>query len=411
MQKLNFINNTKELFIFCVILTLIFFTSLSFQYKNYEKFTLNSIYKIEAQVINIYEKDDFNIYKFQTKDFSFFTSTKKDLILDKLDFVEISILTSNISFFKYLKGFYTKSFNIFKLKNNSIKKYLRDKIKSQHNDKDISEVYEAIFLAIPTSNKLRDIFAVYSISHLIAISGFHLGVLSFIIYSILYYPYNFFHNRYFPYRNKKYDILLVVLLILFCYLVFTGLVPSLLRAFVMMLLGVYILRANIKLISFETLLFTLLFILALFPKYIFSISLWFSIIGVFYIFLFIKYFQGLNKIFLFMFFNIWIFASFNPIVHYFFGITSYIQLISPIVTIFFTLFYPIELFLHLIGYGDLLDSFLSIALNLKFNSFDVLTPFWFFITYIVVSLFAIKRKEAFLLLNFLIVVYNTYLYI
>ncbi|WP_428023052.1 ComEC/Rec2 family competence protein [Arcobacter sp.] len=411
MQKLNFINNTKELFIFCVILTLIFFTSLSFQYKSYEKFTLNSIYKIEAQVINIYEKDDFNIYKFQTKDFSFFTSTKKDLILDKLDFVEISILTSNISFFKYLKGFYTKSFNIFILKNNSIKKYLRDKIKSQHNDKDISEVYEAIFLAIPTSNKLRDIFAVYSISHLIAISGFHLGVLSFIIYSILYYPYNFFHNRYFPYRNKKYDILLVVLLILFCYLVFTDLVPSLLRAFVMMLLGVYILRANIKLISFETLLFTLLFILALFPKYIFSISLWFSIIGVFYIFLFIKYFQGLNKIFLFMFFNIWIFASFNPIVHYFFGITSYIQLISPLITILFTIFYPLELFLHLIGYGDFLDSFLSIALNLKFQSFEVVTPFWFFITYIVVSLFAIKRKEAFLLLNFLIVVYNTYLYV
>ncbi|ADG93542.1 ComEC/Rec2-related protein [Arcobacter nitrofigilis DSM 7299] len=411
MQKLNLINDKKELFVFSFLLLLTFFITLSFQYNNYKNLITNSIYKLEAQVINKYEKEDFNIYKLQASDFSFFTSVSKELDLKRLDYIDISILTSQISFLEYLKGFYVKSFNIFKKQKNSIKKDLKEKIESQHTNKNISEIYEAIFLGLPTNSKLRDIFAVYSISHLIAISGFHLGVLSFILYFIFYYPYNFFHNKYFPYRNRRFDILCMVMIFLFSYLIFTNLMPSLLRAFIMMFFGIFLLRANIKLISFETLLLTLLFIIVLFPKYLFSISLWFSIIGVFYIFLFIKYFQNFNKVFLFLFFNIWIFASFNPIVHYFFGVTSWVQLFSPLITIVFTIFYPLELFLHLIGYGNLLDSFLTIATNIKFHSFEVITPLWFFITYILISLLAIIRKEAFVVLNILLVGFNLYLYL
>lgn len=411
MQKLNLINDKKELFYFSLFLILISFVTLFFQYNNYKDFIDNPIYKLQAQVINKYEKDDFDIYKLEGTKFSFFTSTPKGLDLKRLDYVDMSILSGKVSFLEYLKGFYVKSFNIFKYQKNSIKKDLKEKIQSQHVNKNISEIYEAIFLALPTNTDLRDIFAVYSISHLIAISGFHLGVLSFILYFIFYYPYNFFHNRYFPYRNRRFDILCIVLSLLFVYLIFTNLVPSLLRAFIMMVFGIFLLRSNIRLISFETLLLTLLFILVLFPKFLFSLSLWFSVIGVFYIFLFIKYFQNLNKVFLFLFFNIWIFASFNPIVHYFFGVTSWVQLLSPFITILFTIFYPLELFLHLIGYGSLLDSFLVIAINMKFYIFEVITPLWFFITYIVVSLFAIIRKEAFVVLNILVVAFNLYLYL
>ncbi|MGB5917681.1 ComEC/Rec2 family competence protein [Arcobacter sp.] len=411
MQKLNLINDKKELFYFSLFLILISFVTLFFQYNNYKDFIDNPIYKLQAQVINKYEKDDFDIYKLQGAKFSFFTSTPKGLDLKRLDSVDMSILSGKVSFLEYLKGFYVKSFNIFKYQKYSIKKDLKEKIQSQHTNKNISEIYEAIFLALPTNSDLRDVFAIYSISHLIAISGFHLGVLSFILYFIFYYPYNFFHNRYFPYRNRRFDILCIVLSLLFVYLIFTNLVPSLLRAFIMMVFGIFLLRANIRLISFETLLLTLLFILVLFPKFLFSISLWFSIIGVFYIFLFIKYFQNLNKVFLFLFFNIWIFLSFNPIVHYFFGVTSWVQLFSPLITIVFTIFYPLELFLHLIGYGDFLDSFLSVAINMKFHSVEVMTPLWFFITYIVVSLLAILRKEAFIVLNVLLLSFNYYLFV
>lgn len=410
MNYLPLFKNRKEYLTFFLFLTLILLFNLLYQYKEFSEFKNSLLYTTKAQVINKYGKDDYDIYKFETDNFSFFSSINKDLNLKKLDLVEISIITKDIDFISYLKNFYAKTFNIFLIESDSIKKSLANNISSQHINNDLAEIYQAIFLAIPTNSSLRDVFAIYSISHLIAISGFHLAVLSFILYVIFYYPYNIFHNRYFPFRNKKFDILLISFSFLFIYLIFTNLVPSLLRAFIMMCMGLFLLRSNIKIVSFETLLFTLLFIVVLFPKYTFSLSMWFSIIGVFYIFLFIKYFKGGNKIMLALFFNFWIFASFNPIVHYFFGVTSYIQLFSPIITLFFTIFYPLELFLHFIGYGDLLDSFLEFAIGLEFKTYEVLTPLWFFIIYIFVSLVSTINKYLFYLLNLLLLFFNFYLY-
>ncbi|MDN5052808.1 ComEC/Rec2 family competence protein, partial [Aliarcobacter butzleri] len=81
--------------------------------------------------------------------------------------------------------------------------------------------------------QFRPIFAItaYGIAHVVALSGFHLVVLSFVIYWILYFPYKFFQDRYFPYRNRKLDILLITIAILFYYLILTDIVPSLLRSF------------------------------------------------------------------------------------------------------------------------------------------------------------------------------------
>ncbi|MDN5076524.1 ComEC/Rec2 family competence protein, partial [Aliarcobacter butzleri] len=116
--------------------------------------------------------------------------------------------------------------------------------------------------------------------------------LSFVIYWILYFPYSFFQNKYFPYRNRRFDILLITMAILFYYLLLTDIVPSLLRAFVLFSLGLYLLRSNIKVISYLTLFYTFLIVIALFPQYIFNIGFWFSIFAVFYIYLFIQYFKN-----------------------------------------------------------------------------------------------------------------------
>lgn len=98
----------------------------------------------------------------------------------------------------------------------------------------IRELFNALFLAIPVSSQLRDIITAYGIAHVVALSGFHIVVLSFIIYWILYFPYSFLQNRYFPYRNRRFDILLITMAILFYYLLLTDIVPSLLRAFVLL---------------------------------------------------------------------------------------------------------------------------------------------------------------------------------
>lgn len=232
-----------------------------------------------------------------------------------------------------------------------------------------------------------------------------------IIYWLLYYPYFKIQSKYFPYRNKRFDLLIVTTIILFFYLIFTGIVPSLLRSFIMFIFGIYFLRVNIKLLSFTTLLLVVMFIVAFFPKLLFSISLWFSVSGVFYIFLFLQYFKNMNKILAFILFNIWIYLAINPITHFFFGTTSLAQLYSPLFTIGFTIFYPLELFLHFVGYSHILDDIIKLWLNFEISSQEIFTPTWVFISYILVSLLSIFSHKWFFILNFSLVVFNLWLYL
>ena len=398
---------------FLGLLILTFIISISIEYTKYQELVYEELYETNAEVLNIYEKDKYDVLKLKTNNFVFFTSIEKNHKIVKSDLLNIGILTLNIDFIKYLKGFYTYTiyFDILQ-KDKMIKDAIIKKIRSNHENKQISEIFEALFLAVPLSTQTREVFINYGISHLVALSGFHLAVLSFLIYWIFYFPYSFFHERYFPYRNKKYDLLLITLSFLFLYLLLTNIVASLLRAFVMLTLGIILLRSNIKLITFNNLLFTFLIILAVFPNYIFSLSLWFSMFGVFYIFLFIKYFKDFNsRVIQVLLFNFWIYFAMNPIVHYFFETTTYKQLYSPFMTIAFTIFYPIELFAHLFGFAQVFDYYLELFLASKFYIFNVGISLELFIIFICLSLLSIFYKNVFILLNSFIFVYNVYLFI
>lgn len=236
-------------------------------------------------------------------------------------------------------------------------------------------------------------------------------MLSFCIYWFFYFLYSYIHQTHFPCRNKKFDLLLLTIFLLFCYLIMTGIVPSLLRAFVMFCLGIYFLRVNIKLVSFMTLFITILIVLSLFPKYFFSLGFWFSIIAVFYIFLYIKYFIFKNKIYHLLLFNFWMFLVFNPIVHFYFPQTSYEQFLSPVITIFFTFFYPFEIVAHIFDFSIYFDDFIKKFLYWEMYVYEVKTPFYFFIVYLVFSLASIFYKKAFWFLNLLMIIFNIYLYI
>jgi competence protein ComEC len=402
----------KDLFILTGVLFLIFLVNISIEYVKYQEVVYEEVYETKAEIINIYEKEKKDIIRLKNKDFEFFTSISKDSNLNKSDLLEIAFLTKRIDFISYLKGFYAKNIYFDKLqRDDTLKDKIVKKINSNHSNTQINEVFNALFLAIPVSSELRDTFANYGITHLIALSGFHLSVLSFLIYWIVYFPYDFFHKRYFPYRNKKFDLLLISLVLLFMYLLLTGVVASLLRAFVMLSLGIFLLRSNIKLISFTNLLLTFLIIIALLPKYIFSISLWFSLCGVFYIFLYIKYFNEIKSMIVkLLLFNFWIYFAMNPIVHYFFTNTTYEQLYSPFMTIAFTLFYPMELFAHLFGFAGIFDDYLELFLSKEFEVFDVSTSLFIFFLYIFLSLLSIGNKKAFVLLNVLLIGFTVYLY-
>ncbi|MGM0519025.1 MAG: ComEC/Rec2 family competence protein [Campylobacterota bacterium] len=391
----------------------VFIINLSIYYAKYQEIVYEELFEAKAQIVNIYDKQEYNVLKFKSENFTFFSSFEKRSDVKKYDVLKVAFITTNLTFIDFLKGFYVNT--VFYEKQsigNNIWKTLRNYSDSQHHNEMIQELYQALFFANPIGEELRQICANYGISHLVALSGFHLAVLSFIIYFTIYYPYSFFHKRYFPYRNRKFDILLITLFFLFVYLLFTGLVASLTRAFVMMALGIYLLRSDIKIFSFTTLFLIFAIVVALFPNYLFSLSLWFSIFGVFYIFLFIRYFNNIkNRVFQILLFNFWIYLAMNPIVHYFFDVTSFAQLLSPFITIAFTVFYPFELFAHLLGFGGILDGFLDWFLTLKVEVFKISTPFWFFILFLGTSFLAIAYKTAFTVLNILLIGFTLFMYI
>ncbi|MCT7581154.1 ComEC/Rec2 family competence protein [Aliarcobacter butzleri] len=382
------------------------------EYGKYLEFIDEEVFETKVEVLNIYQKDDFDILKLKSLNFEFFTNMPKNEEIKRFDLLNILIVSRNIDFIDYLKGFYTKTIYFDELqKEQTFKDKIIKNIENNHQDEKIIELFNALFLAVPISKELRDVITAYGIAHVVALSGFHLVVLSFVIYWILYFPYKFFQDRYFSYRNRKLDILLITIAILFYYLILTDIVPSLLRAFVMFCLGIYLLRSNIKILSYMTLFYTFLIVIAFYPKYIFSIGFWFSIFAVFYIYLFIQYFKNYNKWLLFIFFNIWMFLIFNPIVHYYFPQTSYEQFYSIPITIFFNFFYPAEIFAHIFGFSDYFDEYLKIFIEYKIYVYEVFTPLYFYILYLFVSFLSIWSKKAFILLNLLMIGFNSYLYL
>ncbi|AXX95207.1 ComEC/Rec2 family competence protein [Arcobacter ellisii] len=395
-----------------LFLFFIFLLNLSIEYSKYLDLIEEEIFETQVEVLNIYQKDDFDILKLKASNFDFFTSFPKDEKIDKFQILNIVFISKDISFLEYLKGFYTKTVYFdFLEKEEKFKDKIIKKINSNHQDKMISELFQALFLALPISKELRDICTNYGIAHVIALSGFHIVVLSFCIYWIVYFPYSFFHQKFFPYRNKRFDILIFTLIFLLYYLILTDIVPSLLRAFVMFCLGIYLLRSNIKIFSYMTLFYTFLIVIAFFPKYIFSLGFWFSIIAVFYIYLFMQYFKNLNKYFQLFFFNLWMFLIFNPIVHLFFPQTTIEQFLSIIITIAFTLFYPFEIVAHTFDFAIYFDEYIKNFLEYKFFVYEVKTPLYFFIVYLIFSFLSIFYKKAFYILNLLMILFNLFLYL
>ncbi|MBP7225360.1 MAG: ComEC/Rec2 family competence protein [Aliarcobacter sp.] len=394
-----------------LVLIIILLINISIEYSKYQELIDDEVYETKVKVLNIYPKKDYNILRLSASNFDFFTNIDKSESVEKLDILNILILSKNISFLDYLKGFYAKSIIFKKIeKQSGFKDEIIKKIDSNHEDNITKELFQALFLAIPISKELRDICTNYGISHLIALSGFHLGVLSFVIYWIFYFPYTYLHKKYFLYRNKKYDLLLVSISFLFFYLILTNVVPSLLRAFVMFVFAIFLLRYNIKLFSYTTLFIVFLIVISLFPKYFFSLGFWFSIIAVFYIFLFLQYFSKLNKYLQIVLFNLWMFLIFNPIVHFYFPQTSYEQFLSPLITILFTFFYPFEIFAHIFDFAIYFDGFIKKFLYWDMYVYNVETPFYFFIVYLMFSLASIFYKKAFWVLNILMIIFNLYLY-
>ncbi len=418
LEKPKLFLNLKEFWLSMLILFFLFLTRLFFLHEVYVEFKAKPFFYTDVQVLQAFEKWNHNEYHTilkvyaPTLDIHFFTRTKihaKDLTshlrlklfphkeLSFLDYLGISFMFSNVN-------------EIYE-EQKSVKRSFLSFVERQHKDEMINSFYKAIYFATPLEKSLRTQVSTLGVSHLIALSGFHLAILSTLLFFLLRPIYRVFQKRYFPYRFDLYDVGLLVLIILAWYVWFVDAPPSLLRSYAMMAVGWVLLVLGMELLSFTFLSTIIIVLLVIFPKMLLSLAFWFSVAGVFYIFLLLKHFPTLNKYLMTLFISFGIFVLMLPIVHMVFPMVSSLQLGSPFLSLGFSFFYPLSMLLHLIGLGNLFDPILIKLFTLEAEESIFILNYWYGIAYLLLSFFAIYSKKIFYLLLLSSISFTIWLFI
>jgi len=400
------------------VLLLLLFVRLFFEYNAYKNFISKPFYYTYVKVITAYEKSKngrhYKVLKLQSDEgFTFYTTThRKENFNHKRLRLQI-FPNKSIKFRDYLGTFYVKS----KIKHQetlalTMKDDLLEKVALQHPSDALQSFYNAIFFATPLDKTLRKQIAKLGVSHLVALSGFHLGILWGLVYGLLLLLYRPVQQRFFPYRHALFDVGFVAMILLGVYVWFVDFPPSLVRSYAMILLGWGVLLLGMELVSFTFLTTILLTLVVLFPSLLVSLSFWLSMTGVFYIFLLLQYTEGLDaKLISLVFIPFGIFILMQPVVHGIFGVTSIYQLLSPLLSILFIAFYPLVMFLHLVGMGDVFDGTLSWLFSLPHQSEEKFLPLWLGFTYLGLSIGATWYRKLFSVVLGVAGLYMIYLFI
>jgi len=421
LEKISLFTTKRDFFLFLFFCLFIASYSLLIEYNNYKNLTQFDSQLLEATVLKQYEKTKltkkgksktYQVLKLKSdKGFSFYTTAKKSFMNVKAKKVKLEIFFQEMSFYEYMTGFFAFSKILYVYENPTIKENLNTYISSLHESIDIASIYKALYTASPLHPGLQLSFSQLGISHLFAISGFHLGVLSGLLFFLFKTPYTFLQNRYFPHRSYTLDSFFVIASLLFIYLVFLDTPPSLLRAYVMLLIGFILYDRHYTILSMWTLFLTVSLILSFSPRLFFSLGFWLSVFGVFYIFLFLIHFKNLNKIWQFILVPFWVYLMMLPLSLYIFGNFSLYHPLSVLWTSLFSIFYPLSIVLHLIGFGNFLDNYLLWILDLNTQGEILKIPFTLIVSFIALSFLSIWKKIfAYLLLflTFLVFIYAIY---
>jgi competence protein ComEC len=409
----------KQTFIwFVAILLLLIVIRLAFHYHAYKEFIAKPFYYTTATVITSYEKTKKNkrykVLKLKSDEgFTFYTTThRKENFNHKHLRLQI-FPNESIGFKDYLGTFYVKS----KIKyQEKIPITFKDKalnyVAMQHENSALATFYNAIFFATPLEKALREKIALLGVSHLVALSGFHLGILWGLVYGLLLLLYRPLQQKYFPYRHALFDVGMVAMCILGFYVWFVDFPPSLVRSFAMVLVGWGVLLLGMELLSFSFLALVFLLLTLLFPSLLVSLSFWLSVVGVFYIFLLLQYTKTWNKWSITLgVIPIGIFILMLPVVHTIFGVTSVYQLMSPILSLLFVFFYPLVMLLHILGLGGIFDTYLLWLFSLPMDSVVSMIPSWLTLGYLGLSIVAIWYRKVFYVVLGLAILYMFYLFI
>jgi len=418
LEKPKFYEEKREFVYVMVLLLVLLLLRLFFSYQSYTEFISKPFYFTHATVLNAYEKSKhgkrYTVLKLRAEEgFTFYTTTHKKENFSHTK-VRIQIFPNEgISFKDYMGTFYVKSRIKERMERaDTVKDMLVSRVSAQHEDAAIARFYNAIFFATPVDKVLREKIALLGVSHLVALSGFHLTILWGLIYGLLLFFYKPLQQKKFPYRFALIDVGAVTILLLGVYLWFVDFPPSLLRSYAMVFAGWVVLCLGIELLSFTFLATIVLTLLVLFPSLLVSLGFWLSVSGVFYIFLLLKYTKRYNKwLITLLIIPVGIFLLMLPVVHSIFDVTSPYQLASPLLSLFFIPFYPLMILLHLVGFGAVLDGALHWLFALPKEGYPSLLPWWATAAYLGLSFIAIASKKAFYLLLGVSLLYTMYLFV
>lgn len=354
----------KAFFWFLFVCTICLLINLANEYRAYKSLTRFDDALVDAEVRNQYLKSKagrtYYVLKLETQEGLGFYTTGPQALRQLTGYrLQLRIRTSRLDFTGYLKGSFLYSDIVKVYPERAVRTRLADGIAEAHSDQREGMVYAALFTASPMSRELRQDLAALGVSHLLAISGFHLGVISFVLYLLSRPVAVLFQSRYVPYFHRNRMLFLIVASVLMTYLVFLEFVPSLLRAFTMMVVGYLFYDRGLKVLSIQTLATAVILLLALWPRLFFSIGLWLSVGGVYFILLFLHYCSSWNKAAQFVGIHVWVYLMMLPLSLWLFGIYSPMHPLSIVWSMAFLIFYPAALLAHVIGLEGLLDGILS----------------------------------------------------
>ncbi|MDR0666624.1 MAG: ComEC/Rec2 family competence protein [Campylobacteraceae bacterium] len=383
------------------ILGVILLANIAFKYADFLEFKSYAWATFRGDLVNIVPlvaKDGRSYKRLYVKNGDGVTLTTAYFAKDEFKLnmrVGFRVKTDEVDFLSFLKRrFYAQSVLAWANEpEDKLRAKLFNAIASQHEENLTKELFGALFLAVPISKELRDSVQLLGSAHIIAISGFHLGIIFGFLYALLSVPYRFFQNRYFPYRNARWDISLVVFLFLGFYLWLIDMTPSFLRSYVMGVIGFLSLWRGVNLVNFELLFLCAAFLTAFFPHLAFNVGFILSCFGVFFIFVYVRHFGDRFRVWQsVVIINVWLFLAMTPLVHYWFDMLSIAQFACIPLSLLFVVFYPVEAVLHIIGQGGILDGFIMNLLNVKAYNAEVKTPLWLLAIYIVFSLGAARSR-------------------
>ncbi|MFP6046690.1 ComEC/Rec2 family competence protein [Helicobacter pylori] len=403
--------STPKEYLWCgVVLSLLLAINLYLEYLNYQKLDFSKPTSLNAQILLQYPKTKdqktYFVLKLQSKGMIFYSTIKEPLKDLQYRHAQFFGKIKSCSFLESLKSCFFQTYSFSLTRKHNFKSHVRHFIDSAHSSALVGNLYRALFIGDSLNKDLRDRANALGINHLLAISGFHLGILSVSVYFLFSLFYTPLQKRYFPYRNAFYDIGVLVWVFLLGYLLLLDFLPSFFRAFLMGLLGFLACFFGVRLLSFKLLVLACCIAIALLPKLLFSVGFLLSVCGVWYIFLFLKHTQIFFKTSSFLMrsfqaisLSALVFLNMLIIAHAFFPMFSPYQLFSIPLGLIFIVFFPLSLFLHAVGLGSLLDRLLNMPLTIP--TISIPSPLWLLGAHLFLTILSVRFFKVYLSMNVL----------